>query len=75
MSDGNFSFLVDGKTLNVSSLADLPKSDLISSAGSFRVLAFEPVIDKICDSDVCQADRTKIDNMISTMKNLIAKEK
>jgi len=75
MSDGNFTFLVDGKTLNVSSLAELPSADKIGAAASFRVLAFEPVIDKICDSDACQADRTKIDNMINTMKNLIAKEK
>jgi hypothetical protein len=75
MSDGNFSFLVDGKTLNVSNLADLPSLDSISSAGSFRVLAFEPVIAKICNRYGCRADRTKIDNMINTMKNLIAKEK
>jgi hypothetical protein len=75
MSDGNFTFLVDGKTLNVTSLADLPSTDAIGSATSFRVLAFEPTITKICNRYGCRADRTKIDNMINTMKNLIAKEK
>jgi hypothetical protein len=75
MSDGNFTFLVDGKTLNVSSLAELPSADKIGAAASFRVLSFEPVITKICNRSGCRADRAKIDNMISTMKSLISKEK
>jgi hypothetical protein len=75
MADGSFTFLVDGKTLNVTKLADFPSTDAIGAAKSFRVLAFDPVIDKICNRSGCHADRTKIDNMIKTMKDLIAKEK
>jgi len=75
MADGSFTFLVDGKTINVTSLDKLPSADAIGAATSFRVLAFEPVIDKICNRSGCRADLTKIDNMISTMRGLLAKEK
>ena len=75
MADGSYTFEVNGQTINVTDLASIPSSSAISAASSFRVLEFNPTIDKICNRSGCQADRTKIDSMISTMRSLIAKEK